>query len=146
MQVRKIIPPKVTVIDTEYVTLWFYPATRILHHKIHKFMPAHIFRDAFSTGVEYLEKHKVLKWLSDDRGNTVLSQENTDWARTVWIPRAKRAGFKYWAAIMPAQAIGRLQMRTFVEEYGQLGFTVQAFQDVDEAMAWLESVDSTSEK
>ena len=134
---------KITIVDTEYASLWFYPETKIVHHKIYKFMAAGLFRQMLTAGAECLEKHHATKWLSDNRGNTVVRQEDIQWGMTVWAPRVVRAGFKYWAIVMPAKAIGKMQMRKLIEEYGQRGVAVQVFPEPDDAMRWLESVDKS---
>lgn len=135
----KATPKKITIVDTEYATLWFYPESGIVHHKIHKFMRKGLYRELVTAGVDCLEKHNATKWLSDNRGNTVVRQEDIAWLNTVSVPRAIRAGFKYWAIVMPAMEIGKMQMRQLVEELGGRGITAKAFSDPDDAMAWLES-------
>ena len=138
---RAAPPGSTTVFDSDLVSLWFYPLKRILHHRIYKFLPPDAFQELLMAGVQHLEKYKATKWLGDNRDNPVVSKENHDWAREIWAPRALKAGFKYWAAVMPTQAIGRLQLRMFIQEYEALGVTVQAFQEVDEALQWLQAVD-----
>lgn len=130
-----------TVVDSDCVSLWFYPLTRILHHRIYKFMPSDSFQELLMAGLRHVEKYKATKWLGDNRDNPVVSKENHEWARAVWAPRALKAGFKYWAAVMPTHPIGRLQLRTYIQEYQALGVTAQSFQDVDEALQWLQTVD-----
>jgi hypothetical protein len=138
--------PKITIVDNEYASLWYYPKSKIVHHKIYKFMPTSLFRELLTSGVECIERHRGAKWLSDDRGNTVFRQEDVLWAHTALAPRLARARLKHWAIVMPAKAIGRMQMRPLIEQYGQLGVIVQAFSEPDDAMRWLESVDKAIEK
>jgi hypothetical protein len=139
--VRKSTPDRVSVVENEFAALWFYPHTRILHSRIHKFMPGTTYQDLLQAGLNYLEKHKASKWLSDNRRSPVVSQDDVRWRSGVWAPRALRAGFKYWAVVMPDKPIGKMQVRLLIEEFGQMGVAVQAFPDVDAAMRWLESAD-----
>lgn len=55
--------PKTTIRDNEYATLWYHTELKVVHHKIHKFIPAGIFQDILTAGAETLEKHKATKWL-----------------------------------------------------------------------------------
>jgi len=132
--------PKITVLDNEDVTLWFHSESKIVHHKMHRFLAPGVFQDLLTKGAECLEKHQAKKWLSDDRDNTVVRPEDIEWGHKVWFPRAVRAGFKYWAIVMPSKAIGQMQMKKLMEDYGQKGVTVQVFDTVEEGMRWLESV------
>ena len=138
--------PKITIIDNEYASLWFYPESRIVHHQIHKFMRKGLYQELVTAGVECLEKHSATKWLSDNRGNPVVRHQDIHWATTVSLPRAMRAGFKYWAIVMPAKEIGKMQMRELIDELGGRGIAVKAFADPDDAMRWLESVDKAVKK
>jgi hypothetical protein len=133
--------PKITVIDSEDASLWFYPESHIVHHKMHRFLAPGAFQELLTRGVECLEQHQATKWLSDDRDNTVVRPEDIEWGHKVWFPRAVRAGFKYWAIVMPAKAIGQMQMKKLMEEYGQHGVSVKVFASVADGMRWLESVD-----
>ena len=132
--------PTITVIENEDVSLWFHSDAKVVHHKMHRFLAPGVFQQLLTTGAEDLEKYQASKWLSDDRNNTVVRPEDIEWGHKVWFPRAVRAGFKYWAIVMPAKAIGQMQMRKLMEDYGQKGVTVQVFDTVDEGMRWLESV------
>ena len=107
---------------------------------IDKYLEDGIFREVLTAGAECMEENKAQKWLSDDRGNTVIRKEDNEWGDAVWSPRVIAAGFKYWAVVVPEKALGQMQMKRFVEEYRTRGVTVQTFADPDEAMAWLESV------
>jgi hypothetical protein len=130
-----------TLLDNEYVTLWFHTESKIVHHQMHKFMPSAAFRETLEAGAACLEKYQACRWLSDDRGNTAaVRQADAEWADGVWAPRVIRAGFKYWAVVMPAQAIGQMQMRKFIADYKARGVEVEAFDAPEAARAWLESV------
>lgn len=48
-----------------------------------------------------------------------------------------KAGWKYWALILPEKVIGQLYMKRLVERGDQQGITVQLFSDPAKAMAWL---------
>lgn len=140
------MPKKITIIENEYASLWFYPESGIVHHKIHKFMRKGLYQELVTAGVECLEKYSATKWLSDNRANPVVRHQDIDWVNTVSVPRAIRAGFKYWALVMPAKEIGKMQMRELSEELGRQGIAVKAYSDPDHAMEWLELVDRAVKK
>src|SRR5689334_21069556 len=107
---------------------------------MHKFLPSAVFRDLLSAGLMCLEDHRASRWLSDDRDNpAAVRLHDARWADTVWAPRVVRAGFRYWAIVMPQHAIGRMQMRKFIGDYEQRGVTVRAFEGLEEAQLWLAS-------
>jgi hypothetical protein len=132
--------PIITIIDDEKRSLFFHPDSKVVHHKIKGGLFGSDFRDLLSKGAEWMERYHATKWLSDDRDNTIVAPEDYQWGDTEWAPRVIKAGFKYWAIVVPASAVGNLQMRRFADEYRQRGVTVQVFDKLETALAWLASL------
>lgn len=128
-----------TILENDYLTVWYHNESRIVHHQFNKFVYGDRFREGLNTGVSLLKKHACHKWLSDDRKNSALSPEDVEWCMTDFFPRAIKAGWKYWAIIMPQKVIGQLNMKRFIETYSDMGLTVKVFSDPDKAMSWLDS-------
>ena len=131
---------KVTILDTPVVTLWYHPDKKIVHHQIHKFVSGPLFRQFLTAGTEALEKFRATKWLSDDRANSVLAQDDLEWSHRTWFPRTARAGWKYWAIVQPGKVLAQAAMERLVKEYSAQGVTAQFFTDVEQATRWLERV------
>lgn len=129
-----------TILENKYLTLWYHPDTKIVHHKFHRFVYGDRFREGLTAGVSLLKKHSCRKWLSDDRKNAALSPEDVDWCMAEFFPQAIKAGWKYWAIIMPEKVIGQLNMKRFIKTYSEMGLTVKVFVTPDKAMTWLESL------
>ena len=133
---------KVTIIDNEFITLWYHPEEKIVHHQFHKrSIFSKFLREALNKGTELLLENSASKWLSDDRNHAVLALEDTAWGYNEWFPKTKKAGWKYWALVQPELLIGKLELERFTSEYAKQGVTVKCFSDVDEAFNWLKSID-----
>src|SRR5690348_10321375 len=89
------------LLESEYFSLRFYPETKIVHHEFRRFVYGEEFRRVLEKGLEVFERHGASKWLSDDRGNSAILPEDGEWALNAWAPRVMRAGWKYWAVVMP---------------------------------------------
>jgi hypothetical protein len=139
METRSPGSGAVTVIEDEYVTLWYHPDDKIVHHRIHKFLVPGVFEKLLGTGAELMERHGAEKWLSDDRNNVVVSPEDLAWAEENWVPRVLKAGFKHWAIVVPSTAVAEMQMKALQAKRRKQGITVEMFEVVDDAMAWLRS-------
>jgi hypothetical protein len=131
--------PPVTILDTPQITVWYYPESKIIHHQMHQYTHGKDFRDALTAGVEAMRKHGAKKWLSDDRKNPVFSAEDQQWAQEVWAPQVIKAGWKYWAIVLPERALAKFRMEERAERYSKVGVTVKTFTDPDEALRWLKS-------
>jgi hypothetical protein len=129
-----------TIIDTDYATLWYYPESKIVHHVWHKFIYGEEFRQVLKKGMELFEQHGAQKWLSDDRNNSALPPEDFQWGVTEWSPRVFALGWKYWALIMPDKVAGQMNMNRAMKTYIDQGLTVRVFSETEEALKWLESV------
>jgi hypothetical protein len=130
---------KEIILDNEYMTIWYYPYKKIVHHEFHKFTYGETLREVLSAGAAILEEKGAQKWLSDDRKNTTLGKDDMNWTATVWRPRVIKAGWKYWALVLPEKVLGQMAMKRIIEEYANTGVTVKIFSDPDEAMRWLET-------
>jgi hypothetical protein len=130
---------KIALLGNEYVKLWYHPEPKIIHHEILNSPPSAIFREMLTKGAECLEQHGATKWLSDDSRNKLVQPEDNVWGDTVWAPRVIKAGFKFWAIVLPKQALGHLQMQRFCREYRARGVVVELFEKTDAALKWLTS-------
>ncbi len=130
----------ITLLENESVTVWYHKDKRIVHHQFHKFMYGDLFKEALMTGADALEKYGAQKWLSDDRKNSALLKEDLEWARTVWFSRVAKAGWKYWAVVMPENVVGKMTMESETKINENKGVTTKLFIEPDEAMVWLESL------
>jgi hypothetical protein len=92
-------------------------------------------------GVVAMAKYGAAKWLSDDRNNSVLSPEDTEWSMNNWFPRAIQAGWKYWALVVPQDILAQMNLKEFVDSYFDQGLRIMVFSNSDEAMKWLIDVD-----
>lgn len=129
---------KITILDTNYATLWYHPESNIVHHVFHRFIYGEEFREVLNKGVEVFKERNAQKWLSDDRKNSALPTEDVEWSMTEWFPTAFESGWKYWAIVMPDKIAGQLNMNRFLKTYIERGLVVQVFENTEEAMNWLE--------
>jgi hypothetical protein len=130
---------KTTVIDTDYATLWYYPEQKIVHHVFKRFIYGQEFRQVLEKGLEIFKQHGAQRWLSDDRNNSALPKDDSEWGINDWSPRVVEAGWKYWAIVMPDKVVGQMNMQRFIDLYATKGVTIQIFDDSDEALNWLKT-------
>jgi hypothetical protein len=128
--------PQVILEDNSF-RLLYHPASKIVHHELRMPVQGERFRGILEQGLELFKKHGARRWLSDDRGNTALPPEDTEWAVTDWSPRVIAAGWKYWAVLMPQKSGGQVNMREFIKAYATKGVTVSAFTAPEAALKWL---------
>jgi hypothetical protein len=132
---------EIKIIDNEYATLLYYPDTKIVHHAFHKNIGGQEFRDVLNAGTKAFQEYGAVKWLSDDRENSVLSPEDTAWSFTDWFPRTVKTGWKYWALVVPHDNLARMNFQEFIDSCFQLGLRIMVCSDPQEAMEWLLTID-----
>ena len=128
---------EIAIIKNEYASLIYYPDLKIVHHTFHKPIKGKDFRNVLDTGAKTLEENQAFKWLSDDRGNSALPAEDTEWSMKDWFPRAVKAGWKYWGLVVPEDFMGKVNMNEFVESYFQQGLRIAVFTKPEDALKWL---------
>jgi hypothetical protein len=129
---------RIALLESAYACLWFYPDTRIIHHKFLQPISDNVFREVLTTGLGLLQTQGAQKWLSDDRNNSILSAEASTWSQEYWLPRALEAGWKYWAMLPPIRTRAKLNITRLVEFVRQSkGVTTGLFTDPNTARDWL---------
>jgi hypothetical protein len=134
----------ITIIDNNFATLVYHSDSKIVHHTFHKPIGGSKFREVLNTGADTLKKYGASKWLSDDRNNSALSPEDTEWSKTTWFPKTFKAGWKYWALVVPEDFLARMNLKEFVDAYYEQGLRIMVFVSPDEAMSWLLTIDTIS--
>lgn len=75
--------------------------------------------------------------MSDDRNSSALRKVDLEWGENNWKQRIVKAGWKYWAIMMPDLEVGKLTMKNLIRDFKELGVTVEIFDDVELAYKWL---------
>ena len=132
-----MIEPREVVLDNEYVTIWCYPTKGIIHHQFQGYVFGEPFRELLMTGVEAFENHRCTKWLSDDRLFGAILPEDKKWSDTVWRPRVLKAGWKYWAMLLPDSTTGKMNIQKMLDQYAALGVSTQIHTSPEDALHWL---------
>ena len=78
------------------------------------------------------------KMALDDTNYFVLTGEDRYGAK-VWFYETIAAGWKHWAIILPALQIGKMSITEMVTQYRAAGINAKIFDNVPEAMTWLEA-------
>lgn len=127
----------ITIIENDHATLMYHPETKIVHHVFHKTVQGEVFREVLLGGLEVFKQYQAHKWLSDDRMNSVLPEDDTEWAKTVWFPQVLEAGWEHWALVIPPRAMALLNLKEFIDTYRPFGLRAMLFKEPEPALRWL---------
>lgn len=130
---------KITIMDEPKFSLYCYPDEGIVHHVLHSFIYGEDFRTLMTKGADAFNEYDCNKWLSDDRSNSALRDEDVKWGQENWESRLLDKGWDYWGLVMPEKVVGKMNMRRIVDRYESLGVEVKVFNDPDEGLKWLSS-------
>lgn len=136
----------VTLYNSPYITVEYWPENELIYHTIHQPMSDQLamFKEALNAGTDALEKYGVSKWLSDDRKNDALTEEGNKWSLGEWQPRTMKAGWKYWAIIVPEELAAAGTLLPVIDSLFELGLRMMVFTNLEDAVAWLDNVDKQS--
>ncbi|MEY4547357.1 MAG: hypothetical protein RL685_3552 [Pseudomonadota bacterium] len=126
-----------SVLESDQISVWCYPELRVVSHQMHKACHGMPFRDALRAGTAAMQRHSALGWLSDDRLNGPLPDDDEVWGNSIWFPTTKAAGWKYWAMVLPQKAVGKLNVKRLIEGVRKRGVEGQMFSDPGLALDWL---------
>ena len=132
----------IMVFTNEYITVEYYTDKKLIYHTIHQPIgdQVQMFQQAMNAGTEALKKYGACKWLSDDRKNGPVPHEVIEWGFTDWNPRTIKAGWKYWANIVPEETASAGTLIPIIEDLYKLGLRMQVFTKETDGLAWLEKL------
>lgn len=132
---------KITLYDSEYITVEYWEDKKLIYHVVHKPFSGQLetFKAALNSGTEALEKYQVHKWLSDNRKSDQFTEEGREWF-SEWQPRTIKAGWKYWATIVPQDLAAAGTLMPIIEQLYKFGLRMMVFTNVEEALEWLDSM------
>lgn len=128
------------------ITVSYHERRKVVHHRVNRPILAEelsVVQEAFNSGTEMVRKHRVTKWLSDDRLQLVMPSEVQQWCQMVWFPATRNAGWQYWAIVQPESAVARLFVARLLPMVAAQGLTAHTFTDVPDALAWLDKFDAS---
>ena len=131
---------RITLVENDYITLEYLTDKKVIYHTIHKPIGSPELRSALNIGTEALKKYGACKWLSDDRKNGPLAREDAEWGFVDWNPRTIKAGWKYWANVVPTDVVSAGTLTPVIESLYGMGLRMMVFDNLEEAMEWLDSL------
>jgi hypothetical protein len=131
---------EVVIVDNEFITVRYLDDKRIIYHTVRKLISGQPLRDALVAGTKAMKTYGACKWLSDDRLNGPLTEEDVEWGFNNWNLPTIKAGWKYWAIVVPTELIAAGSLTFTINSLFDLGLRVMAFNNVEEAMDWLDGM------
>jgi hypothetical protein len=131
---------KITIFESDYCCLWFYPDLKIVHSKFLKYSGGKIFRDLLTKGIEVFIQNNCIKWLSDDRYIGIVNQEDAAWSREVWYGKLSKAGWKYWALVRPESTLGKITFKKSINKVDDSNMKMKIFHEPEDALDWLKTL------
>lgn len=98
------------------------------------------YRVAQEAVIVALRENHASRNLIDSTDSKVVSEEDQQWLVQDWMPRAVAAGRRWTAIVLPKSALGRTIAENIDKHPRSKLVKVEHFQTVDEAAAWLSTV------
>ncbi|WP_324760047.1 STAS/SEC14 domain-containing protein [Haloarcula sp. GH36] len=95
------------------------------------------YREGLNKGLEVIEQHGAENWLADLREMGAVSQEDQEWTRNEWHPRAFETSLTNMAIIQPESVVAEMSVDDLVQEIGE-ETTIQIFDNREDAKTWLD--------
>ncbi|MCB1180312.1 MAG: hypothetical protein KDK36_22220 [Leptospiraceae bacterium] len=100
-----------------------------------------LLQESLNAGLDCLNQKKTKKWISDNRNLiSFRGTEDSDWLESDWVPRAVKAGWKYWALVQPEKIYMNLVYDRISELFQKFGVEVMIFSNLEDAFVWIQSI------
>ena len=134
---------KILIEDNLFVTLWYYSDEAVVYHRIKPVEPPYnqqhrkLFRATLLKGASLLKEHNACKWLSNDIDSIPLPAHDIEWGEKEWAPKAMVSGWRYWAKVVPKDAVTQLNASNIIGRLASFGIQANHVANEEEGMAWL---------
>jgi hypothetical protein len=126
----------VTHYQTDFLTIEWDESTEAVVMNWTDFVEGDEYREGLNEGLELVKRHNSENWLADLRDMSAVSQEDQEWTRDEWHPRAFELPLTKMAIVQPESVVAEMSVEDLVQEIGEQ-ITMQIFDDTSEAKAWL---------
>src|SRR5487761_270334 len=132
--------PGKVYLDTPYVLVRWDPNGPWVYVKWKAWANSSEYRAVQEMVLQASRENHASRNLVDSTDRRVFSDDDQKWLVENWMPRAAAAGRRWTAIVMPTSALGRTIAEN-VDDYGRSNlFTIEHFETVEDAAAWLSTV------
>lgn len=95
------------------------------------------YRGIFNTLLEFQQKEKVIRYLSDVRNQSVIAPDDRKWFETVAMPKAVEQGLKAAAVVFDGNVFKKYYLNVILSATNKFGLPLKLFNETNEAVDWL---------
>lgn len=85
------------------------------------------YKETLEATFEVIKKHQCTQWISDQKETKIVPKEASQWLKTVFIPKAAKAGVKKVALILSKDIFSQLYAKRLEQNIKTLGLTIKYF-------------------
>lgn len=122
-----------------YLTIEYDDKMRCLIQHWKGFATSEQFREGINQSVDFFEKKKPTKLISDTKEFAVVKKDDTDWVANQATPKMISHGLKHMAFILPTNVFTQVSVNNFKSKADDI-VQIQYFDSLDKAKQWLENV------
>lgn len=105
------------------------------------FLSSTQFREAVEICLDLMDKHKLLRWLGDNRKLRAIRQADQDWFVEYVMPRLAAGTIRRNASVVSEDLFNRMAVEQIIKRSSNLGdMALMDFESVEAAMEWLEQL------
>lgn len=127
-------------LDTPYIRVSWDPDGPWVLVKWKAWANSAEYREAQEVVIHALRENHGSRNLIDSTDRKVFSDEDQKWLLENWMPRAAAAGRRWTAIVLPKSPLGRTIAENLNKHPRSKLINVKLFDTVDEAAAWLSTV------
>lgn len=126
-------------LDEAYLSIRWRSVPKILYAEWKGYATSAEFRAALLTGVRAMKERHVVAYVSDARRAKVVTPEDEQWGREVWLPMAVAAGLKRMAIVVAPSGLAKQEYESAATQMDAHGLSMRTFDSVAAATVWAQS-------
>jgi hypothetical protein len=117
------------------ITVSFDAPSHAVLMRIYDYVEGEPLRQSCDKAIELMISKRSSRIITDTREMKALTQADQRWIDDDWRPRARAAGLRQNAVLVPKSAVAKLTVTAIVKKFDEVQFGY--FSEMDEARRWL---------
>lgn len=134
----------VDYVDEPYLTIRWDETHQHVLSEWKAFANSRELRAALLSGINAIQDHKAVAYISDARKLKVIVCDDQAWIKDTWKPLASAAGLKRLAYVTAPTGLGRMNVEDLSKSLDENGLESCTFHSIDAAREWLNEILATA--
>ena len=126
------------IFDKPFLKIISDAEKELIHLRWINYSQSEEFREGLMFALDYVNKHKIKRWLANLRDMSIIKESDRTWTNEVWFPEIAKTELKKMAILVSMDFLNQSSVTRIMNKAEEvIQFKTEYFNDIDRARDWL---------